>query len=97
MDARERAELLVALGNARSRAGERERAREAFLAAAEIARALDDGALLGRAALGLAGEWLRLDKVDEVLLELGEDALGRLGDRDPKLRVRLQARVAAEL
>jgi len=96
-DAHERAELLVALGDARSRAGERERAREAFLAAAELARALDDGALLGRAALGLGGEWLRLDKVDEVLLELGEDALGRLGDRDPKLRVRLQARVAAEL
>ena len=97
VDARERAELLVALGNARSRAGERVRAREAFLAAAEIARELDDGALLGRAALGLGGEWLRLAKVDEVLLELGEDALGRIGDSDPKLRVRLQARVAAEL
>ena len=97
VDARQHAELLVALGNARSRAGERERAREAFLAAAELARGLDDGGLLGRAALGLGGEWLRLGKVDEVLLELGEDALGRLGDCDPKLRVRLQARVAAEL
>ena len=97
VDARERAELLVALGHARWRAGERVRAREAFLAAAELARELDDGALLGRAALGLGGEWLRVDKVDEVLLELGEDALGRIGDSDPKLRVRLQARVAAEL
>ncbi len=97
VDARERAALLVALGHARWRAGERVRAREAFLAAAELARELDDGALLGRAALGLGGEWMRVDKVDEVLLELGEDALGRIGDSDPKLRVRLQARVAAEL
>jgi DNA-binding SARP family transcriptional activator len=97
LDARRRAELLVALGNAHSRAGERVRAREAFLAAAEIARALDDGALLGHATVGLGGEWLRLGRVDEVLLELGEDALGRLGDRDPRLRVQLQARVAAEL
>jgi hypothetical protein len=32
-----------------------------------------------------------------VLLELGEDALGRIGDSDPQLRVRLQARLAAEL
>ena len=97
VDARERAALLIALGRARWRAGERVRAREASLAAAELARELDDGALLGRAALGLGGEWMRVDKVDEVLLELGEDALGRIGDSDPKLRVRLQARVAAEL
>jgi DNA-binding SARP family transcriptional activator/class 3 adenylate cyclase len=97
VDARERAELLVALGQARWRAGERERAREAFLAAAELARERDDGTLLGRAALGLGGEWLRVDNVDDALLELGEDALSRIGDSDPRLRVRLQARVAAEL
>jgi class 3 adenylate cyclase len=96
-DPHERASLLVALGDARTRAGDRERARQAFLAAAELARALDDGMLLGRAALGLGGEWLRIGKVDDVLLDLGQDALGRLGDRDPQLRIRLLGRVAAEL
>jgi DNA-binding SARP family transcriptional activator len=97
VDAHERAELLVALGDARSRAGGRDRAREAFLDAAELARELADGALLGRAALGLGGEWLRTGKVDEVLLELGEETLDRIGDSDPTLRVRLRARLAAEL
>jgi tetratricopeptide (TPR) repeat protein len=54
-DAADRAELLLALGDARDRAGRREPAREAFREAAGIARAQGDASLLARAGLGFGG------------------------------------------
>ena len=72
------AEVLVALGDARLRAGETDRARGAFEEAARFAReeARDD--LLARAALGAAGLGVTIVAVDEPLVALLEEALERL-------------------
>src|SRR5262249_46036753 len=51
-EAARRAELLLAVGAAHAQAGARERARAAFRRAADIARQLQRGDLLARAALG---------------------------------------------
>ena len=91
------AEVLVALGDARLRAGDTDRARPAFDEAARLAReeARDD--LLARAALGAAGLGVTIVAVDEPLVALLEEALERLeGDRD-SLRVRLLSRLAIAL
>jgi len=91
------AEVLVALGDARLRAGDTDRARPAFDKAARLAReeARDD--LLARAALGAAGLGVTIVAVDEPLVALLEEALERLeGDRD-SLRVRLLSRLAIAL
>jgi hypothetical protein len=94
-----RAELLLALGNAQNQAGATDPAKEAFLAAAETARALDARELLARAALGYAAE-LALPQGgfrDDVQVRLLEDALARwTGDDDP-LHVRLLGRLASSL
>jgi tetratricopeptide (TPR) repeat protein len=92
-----RGELLLALGASEDRAGTEEAARETFLAAAGTARALGDAPLLGRAALGFAGQWSILGRVDEARLALLEEALAALGGEDSPLRARLLARLALEL
>jgi DNA-binding SARP family transcriptional activator/tetratricopeptide (TPR) repeat protein len=92
-----RGELLLALGASEDRAGLEEEARGTFEAAAATARALGDAPLLGRAALGFAGQWSVLGRVDETRLELLEEALAALGDDASPLRARLLARVALEL
>ena len=94
---RVRGELLLALGASEDRAGREEAARETFLAASATARALADPALLGRAALGFAGQWSVLGRVDDARLALLEDALAQLGGEDGPLRARLLARLALEL
>jgi DNA-binding SARP family transcriptional activator len=96
-DDRVRAELLLALGASQDRAGFEEKARETFLAAADTARRLGDAPLLGRAALGFAGQWSVLGRVDEARLALLEEALAALGDEDTPLHARLLARLALEL
>jgi tetratricopeptide (TPR) repeat protein len=95
-----RAELLLALGESEDRAGAEDAARETFAAAAATARTLDDAGLLGRAALGFAGRWSVLGRVDERRLVLLEEALVALGEHErgsTPLRARLLARVALEL
>jgi hypothetical protein len=52
---RKRCELLLALGSAHAQTGEGSEAQAAFLAAAEIARALSLPEALARAAIGLVG------------------------------------------
>jgi DNA-binding SARP family transcriptional activator/tetratricopeptide (TPR) repeat protein len=96
-DDRIRAELLLALGASEDRAGMEDAARATFGTAAGTARRLGDVALLGRAALGFAGQWSILGRVDETRLELLEEALAGLGDEDSPLRARLLARLALEL
>jgi DNA-binding SARP family transcriptional activator/tetratricopeptide (TPR) repeat protein len=92
-----RAELLLALGSSEDRAGMEEEARATFQAAASTSRALGDGPLLGRAALGFAGPWSILGRVDDDRLCLLEEALAALGGEDSPLRARLLARLALEL
>jgi DNA-binding SARP family transcriptional activator len=96
-DDRIRAELLLALGASEDRAGMEEEARSTFAAAAASARALSDMPLLGRAALGFAGQWSILGRVDQARVALLEEALDGLGDEDSALRARLLARLALEL
>jgi DNA-binding SARP family transcriptional activator/tetratricopeptide (TPR) repeat protein len=94
---RVRAELLLALGASEDRAGMEEAARATFGAAAVTARSLGDMPLLGRAALGFAGPWSILGRVDEGRVALLEEALAGLGDENGGLRARLLARLALEL
>src|SRR5437867_13185946 len=101
-DARERCELLLARGGAQWKAGDGHGARETFRQAAEIARRVGDPALLARSALGFAGEgsrllWVRSGVVDQPRIELLQEALDGLGERDPGLRARLLARLAINL
>ena len=91
-----RGELLLALGAAQERAGAPE-TRATFALAAATARTVDDPALLGRAALGYAGRWSQLGRVEEDVAARLQEALGALGAEDSPLRARLLARLALEL
>jgi DNA-binding SARP family transcriptional activator len=95
-DDRLHCELLLALGSSQERAGSAEM-RATFSAAAATARSLADAGLLGRAALGYAGRWSQLGRVEEDVAALLQEALGALGDEDTPLRARLLARLALEL
>jgi DNA-binding CsgD family transcriptional regulator len=89
-----RGPLLVRLGAARRAGGDGEIAREAFLAAAGVARRQRDGVLLGQAALGLGGVWDPPGTVDGDLRTVLDDALALVPEGEPGLRVRLMARAA---
>ena len=89
-------ELLLVLGASQERAGSGD-AKTTFAAAAATARALGDAGLLGRAALGYAGRWSQLGRVEEDVAALLQDALAGLGDAEVPLRARLLARLALEL
>jgi DNA-binding SARP family transcriptional activator/tetratricopeptide (TPR) repeat protein len=92
-----RGELLLALGASEEHAGMEEAARTTFGAAATTARGLGDAVLLGRAALGFAGQWSILGRVDPARVSALEEALAALGSEDSPLRARLLARLALEL
>ena len=98
IDAAERCDLLLALGDALGKAGKEAEAKEALLLAASLARnaALPDH--LGRAALLYGGRfpWLRAG-TDDRLVPLLEEALAGLGGQESSLRVRLMARLAGAL
>jgi tetratricopeptide (TPR) repeat protein len=91
----ERCELLLALGEARSRAGEGRGSKEIFLEAAAIAERLGLERELARAALGYGGRMLvvRAGR-DERLVPLLEKALERLPADEIELRGRLLGRLA---
>ena len=92
-----RAGMLLDLGASEERAGMEREARTTSHAALVVARRLGDVALLGRAALGHAGQWSILGRVDEERVAVLEEALAGLGDEDSPLRARLLARLALEL
>jgi predicted ATPase/DNA-binding SARP family transcriptional activator len=93
-----RCELLLSLGEARSRAGTTRAAKSAFLAAADIARDLRLFSQLARAAAGYAGRvvWARAGE-DARLVALLEEALAVLPGENVELRARLLARLAGAL
>jgi len=93
IDDERRAALLLALGDAQARAGERDRARATFLRAAEAARALGRPDVLARAALGFGGRLEFGLPRDDVLVELLDEARTALGDGHPELRVRILSRL----
>ncbi|MGH7803398.1 MAG: hypothetical protein ACREQJ_03550, partial [Candidatus Binatia bacterium] len=96
---RRRAALLLSLGEAQWRVGDREKAWSTFLDAATLARELGDSVLLAKSALGYGGEGSRLPWVpargrQRLQAELLQSALEALGDREPELRARCLARLA---
>ena len=91
-----RCELLLALGGAQRRAGQRTQTRETFLTAANVARQLKQPRQFARAALGFAGLWVAVGVVDKAVIALLEEALHALGEEDDRLRARLYARLATE-
>jgi tetratricopeptide (TPR) repeat protein len=93
-----RCELLLRLGDARSRAGDLAAARETLADAADLANRLGDPERLARAAISYSGwlEWMRAG-ADRRIVPLLEDALRAVGDQPSSERVRLMARLAATL
>jgi DNA-binding SARP family transcriptional activator len=93
-----RCELMLALADARLRAGDEVDAKSTFLAAAEVARRLGDSEALGRAALGYGGlmVWMAA-RGDPHLIPLLEEALASLPDSDSTLRARLMARLSCAM
>ncbi len=90
-----RCELLLALGDAQSRAGDTPGAKAVFRQAAELAEAQGLPDQLARAALGYGGRMIwDASRDDPHLVPLLESALAALGDDDSSLRVRLLARLA---
>jgi tetratricopeptide (TPR) repeat protein len=93
-----RLQVLLALGDARMKAGDDDGARATFLDAADVARELNDPAALAEAALGYGGRfvWVRAGS-DPHLIPLLEEALATLPPDDSPLRVRLLARLAGAI
>jgi DNA-binding SARP family transcriptional activator len=94
LDEPRRAELLLALGDARQRMGVP--AEDCYEAAAAIGRELGDADLLGRAALGAAGLTVIVGPVRENVRALLAEALNAAVPESP-LRPRLLARLAIEV
>jgi tetratricopeptide (TPR) repeat protein len=90
-----RLEMLLTLGDARMKAGDDDGGREAFIAAADVAREVGDAEALAQAALGYGGRfvWVRAGS-DRHLIPLLEEALAALPPEDSPVRVRLLARLA---
>jgi DNA-binding winged helix-turn-helix (wHTH) protein/tetratricopeptide (TPR) repeat protein len=88
-----RCALLLGLGDAQSRSGERTAARCTFERAAAIARRLGRPDDLARAALGFGGRAEFGVGPDEAVRALVEEALAALGEDDHALRARLLSRM----
>lgn len=91
--------LLLALGSARLDAGNLPAARDAFVAAAGLARARGDSEQLAAAALGL-GTGLggfEISLFDQVQIDLLEEALGALPAEDASVRAWVLARLSVAL
>jgi DNA-binding SARP family transcriptional activator len=95
---RSRCDLLLALGESRSRAGDTANAKKAFLDSAAIARRLGLGDELARAAAAYGGRivWSRAG-ADERLVPLLEEGLAAVPEDNVELRARLLARLAGAL
>jgi class 3 adenylate cyclase len=97
VDRGQRCELLLALGEARARAGDVSGARESFTAASDLARRQGAAEALARAALGFAGPWGEAGVLDTAVLGRLEEALAAAGAADSALRARVLGRLAVEL
>ena len=96
-DEAQRCELLLAMGEAQNSAGDRDKAKETFLQAAEVARKRNDAESLARAALGFAGLMGEWGTVDERTIGLLHEALDAVSQEDSALRAMLLSRLAVEL
>jgi DNA-binding SARP family transcriptional activator/tetratricopeptide (TPR) repeat protein len=93
-----RCELLILLGEAQVRAGERPPAWETFREAAAIASELGDGELLARAAIGASSRYIQPPGVvDEELIAMLEQALAMTERERTVMRIGLLARLCGAL
>ena len=90
------AELWLALGDARMRAGDARGGAASCLRVAARAKAMNDAPLLARAALAYGSEFT-MGLTDPTLKSLLEEALTRLAPEHRALRARLEGRLAASL
>lgn len=92
-------EMLLALGEAEIRAGEREASHETLLRAVTLARMTSEPNILARAALGLAPRLFTIEAgiADPLLIGLLEEALLAVGEVDSTLRASVLARLATAL
>jgi len=95
-DEAQRCEILLALGAAQMRAGDRGAATATFEQVLVVARMVPDPDRFARAVLGRGGAVPRPNLLDERLMSLLEEALRLLGERDSALRVRVFARLVME-
>src|SRR5580692_7542558 len=93
----ERAGALLELGAASHRAGKATDALDAFVSAAEIARALESGELLARAAIGYEDACWRPGVIRRDATELLEEALATVDDSSEELRIGLLAGLSRAL
>jgi len=95
LDEQRLCELLLALGDVLSRAGDEAEAREIFLRAADVSRRAGMSDELAHAALGYGGRWVwTVMRGDRHVIPLLEEALVALPDEDSAPRARLLARLA---
>jgi DNA-binding SARP family transcriptional activator/DNA-binding CsgD family transcriptional regulator len=91
------ADVRLELGAAWVRAGESFESIRAYQQAAEIARRVDDGELLARAAVGFEEACWRPGMLDQGAVNLLEEASAALPGEDSPLRVRVLAGLARSL
>ncbi len=97
-----RGEVLLGLGDAYWRAGERDRSRDSIMRAVDLARARTDPELLGAAVLLLGTGQSSREGFDISMtttpanIALLEEALGALTEHDSALRARLLGRLAVQ-
>ena len=91
----QRAALLLALGDAQVRVGHAEVAQQCFAESARLARAVRDGDLLARSALGAAGFAVTVAPVRADICALLEEAVACVDAASP-LRAALLARLSIE-
>jgi DNA-binding SARP family transcriptional activator len=93
-----RCDLLLLLGEAQVRSGERPRAWTTFREAAALAADLDDGASLARAAIGASRRYIQPPGVvDDELIRLLERAIEITPDEPTIMRVQLLTRLSGAL
>jgi hypothetical protein len=94
--AAQRCDVLLALADAHTRAGDAEEGRRIFLRAADLARALEAPGHLARAALGYA-EWAPYGADNKTAVRLLDDALARLPAGASSERALMLGRLASRL
>src|SRR5262249_8805092 len=92
-----RARLLLILGEAQRGAGDVERARATFIAAADVGRRLGSDDVVARAALGLGHTGTDSGVLDRTLVDLLEEALAAGEPADAALRTHLLGRLGEAL
>jgi AAA ATPase domain len=96
-DDERRCDLLLALGRARTRAGDIQGARGTLLEAIALARSLPAVRRLALAAVELGAVGLPPGDVDEEIVAVLEEALAALDERPTLLRAAVLARLAVQL